>query len=143
MKAFKIFIYLIILSSVFFLSNCISCDDCNISAAPKQIKVENSSGKNLIFGSSKKYDPFDIVIKNNLNETVEFYTNNDNQTIDFTFSIKADTYYIYLNSTEKETIKFVYGKEKNIDCCNEFDVTKSTWLNSVQISNYDQITIVK
>ena len=103
----------------------------------------NSSGKNLIFGSSKIYEPIDIIIKNNLNETVEFYTNNDNQTIDFTFSVSADTYYIFLTSSAKETIRFTYGKDKNIDCCNEFDVTKTTTVNGIAVSNDDLITIVK
>ena len=143
MKLSKIYFFSLIIFSILFLNNCLSCDDCNISPAPKQLKVMNSSGKNLIFGSSKIYDPIDIIIKNNLNETVEFYTNNDNQTIDFTFSVSADTYYIFLTSSAKETIRFTYGKDKNIDCCNEFDVTKTTTVNGIAVSNDDLITIVK
>ena len=126
-----------------FISNCMNCDDCNISPAPKQLNIVNNKGENLLFGTSKIYDPNDIVIKDNLSQTIEFYTNIDNKTIDFTFSINADTYYIYLKSTEKETIKFTYGKDKNIDCCNEFDVTKSTMLNGTIIPNEDLINIVK
>lgn len=143
MKLKVTLIFLLFAFATLFLQNCASCDDCNISPAPKQLNIVNSKGESLVFGSSKIYDPIDIIIKNNFNETIEFYTNIDNQTLDFTFTIDADTYNVFLTSSVKETIKFTYGKDKNIDCCGEFDVTKSTTLNGVTISNDDLIKIVK
>ncbi|NUM31483.1 MAG: hypothetical protein HUU47_04075 [Bacteroidetes bacterium] len=138
-----ILLFLILITSSIILQNCMNCDDCNISAAPKQLKIVNNKGENLVFGDKKKYDPLDIEIKNNLNQEVEFFTNTTDETIDFTFSTNADTYYVFLTPSEKETITFTYTKEKNVDCCNDFDVTKSTSLNGVLISNYDLINIVK
>lgn len=125
------------------LQNCQTCDDCQVTPPPKEVEVVNSKGVNLIFGASAVYNPDNIVIKNNLGETVEFFTNTSNGTIDFGFTITADTYSIKLNATDTEIIKFTYGKDKNIDCCNEFDVTKTTTVNGILVSNSDKISIVK
>lgn len=125
------------------LQNCQTCDDCQVTPPPKEVEVVNSKGVNLIFGASAVYNPDNIIIKNNLGETVEFFTNTSNGTIDFGFTITADTYSIKLNASNTETIKFTYGKDKNIDCCNEFDVTKTTTVNGILVSNSDKISIVK
>ena len=125
------------------LQNCQTCDDCQVTPPPKEVEVVNSKGVNLIFGASAVYNPDNIVIKNNLGETIEFFTNTSNGTIDFGFTITADIYSIKLNASNTETIKFTYGKDKNIDCCNEFDVTKTTTVNGKLVSNDDNITIVK
>ena len=96
-----------------------------------------------MFGASPVYNPDNIVIKNNLGETVEFFANASNTSLDFTFTTSANTYFIKLNTTDTDTILFGYGKDKHIDCCNEFDVTASTTVNGKSVSNDDKITIVK
>jgi len=142
MKKGLVLICLIVITSM-VLQNCASCDDCQISPAPKVIKVINKNGDNLIFGATAVYNPDNIEIKNNFGETIEFFTNTSNGTIDFTFNVKADTYFIKLNTADTDTIIFTYGKDKHIDCCNEFDVTKTTTVNGKLNSNNDLITIVK
>ena len=142
MKKAGIIITLLVLMAI-NLQNCQTCDDCQVTPPPKEVLVVNSKGVNLIFGASAVYNPDNIVIKNNLGETIEFFTNTSNGTIDFGFTITADTYSIKLNNTDTETIKFTYGKDKNIDCCNEFDVTKTTTVNGILVSNDDKITIVQ
>lgn len=142
MKKAGIIITLLVLMAI-NLQNCQTCDDCQVTPPPKEVEVVNSKGVNLIFGASAVYNPDNIVIKNNLGETVEFFTNTSNGTIDFGFTITADTYSIKLNATDTEIIKFTYGKDKNIDCCNEFDVTKTTTVNGILVSNSDKISIVK
>ena len=142
MKKAGIIIPLLVLMAI-NLQNCQTCDDCQVTPPPKELEVVNSKGVNLIFGASAVYNPDNIIIKNNLGETVEFFTNTSNGTIDFGFTITADTYSIKLNASNTETIKFTYGKDKNIDCCNEFDVTKTTTVNGILVSNSDKISIVK
>ncbi len=142
MKKAGIIIPLLVLMAI-NLQNCQTCDDCQVTPPPKEVEVVNSKGVNLIFGASAVYNPDNIIIKNNLGETVEFFTNTSNGTIDFGFTITADTYSIKLNASNTETIKFTYGKDKNIDCCNEFDVTKTTTVNGILVSNSDKISIVK
>ena len=142
MKKAGIIIPLLVLMAI-NLQNCQTCDDCQVTPPPKEVEVVNSKGVNLIFGASAVYNPDNIVIKNNLGETIEFFTNTSNGTIDFGFTITADIYSIKLNASNTETIKFTYGKDKNIDCCNEFDVTKTTTVNGKLVSNDDNITIVK
>ncbi len=142
MKKSGILLALVVLLAI-NLQNCQTCDDCQVTPPAKEVKVVNSSGDNLIFGASAVYNPDNIVIKNNLGETIEFFTNTSNGTIDFGFTITADIYSIKLNASNTETIKFTYGKDKNIDCCNEFDVTKTTTVNGKLVSNDDNITIVK
>lgn len=142
MKKAGIIIPLLVLMAI-NLQNCQTCDDCQVTPPPKEVEVVNSKGVNLIFGASAVYNPDNIIIKNNLGETVEFFTNTSNGTIDFGFTITADTYSIKLNASNTETIKFTYGKDKNIDCCNEFDVNKTTTVNGILVSNSDKISIVK
>lgn len=142
MKKAGIIIPLLVLMAI-NLQNCQTCDDCQVTPPTKEVEVVNSKGVNLIFGASAVYNPDNIIIKNNLGETVEFFTNTSNGTIDFGFTITADTYSIKLNASNTETIKFTYGKDKNIDCCNEFDVTKTTTVNGILVSNSDKISIVK
>jgi hypothetical protein len=126
-----------------FIQNCAPCDDCEITPAPKEVKVVSKTGDNLIFGSSSVYNPDNIEVKNDLGEVVEHFTNIDNGTIDFSFAVKSDTYFLKLSATDTDTIVFGFGKDKQIDCCNEFDVTKTTKINGKLVSNSDQITIVK
>lgn len=142
MKKYGLIILLLAFTAI-TLQNCASCDDCEVTPAPKEVKVVNTAGDNLIFGSSAIYNPNDIIIKNNFGEIVEFFTNTPNGTIDFGFNVTADTYFIKLNAADTDTIHFVYGKDKHIDCCNEFDVTKTTSVNGKVVSNDDKITIVK
>lgn len=125
------------------LENCATCDNCEISPAPKQITVVNKLGKNLIFGSSAVYDPDNIVITNQFGEVIEFFKNTTNESIDFSFNVKATDYFIKLNSSDTDTIIFSYGKDKQIDCCQEFDVTATTKVNGKTVSNDDAISIVK
>lgn len=142
MKKSLIILSLIVGMSV-FLNNCAPCDDCEITPAPKEVKVVNKTGNNLIFGGSAIYNPDNIEIKNDLGETIEFFPNINTGTIDFSFAIKSDTYFLKLSATDTDTLVFGYGKDKQIDCCNEFDVTKTTEVNGKLVSNSDQITIVK
>jgi len=125
------------------LENCATCDDCEISPAPKQITVVNKLGKNLVFGSSAVYDPDNIIITNQFGEVIEFFKNTTNESIDFSFNVKATDYFIKLNSSDTDTITFSYGKDKQIDCCQEFDVTATTKVNGKTVSNDDAISIVK
>ncbi|MCB9252805.1 MAG: hypothetical protein H6605_10085 [Flavobacteriales bacterium] len=107
------------------------------------MKVINSGGDNLIFGASSVYDPNDILIKNEFGDEVEFFANASNGTIDFTFNTNSETYKIELSKTDIETIKFTYGTDKQIDCCQEFAVTVTTSVNGKSIANNDLITIVR
>lgn len=125
------------------LENCATCDDCQVSPAPKQIKVVDKLGKNLIFGSPAVYDADNIVITNQFGEVIEFFKNTTDETIDFSFNVKATDYFIKLSSSDTDTLIFSYGKDKQIDCCEEFDVTASTKLNGKTVSNDDAISIVK
>ncbi|MFM9945223.1 MAG: hypothetical protein ACKVQB_08330 [Bacteroidia bacterium] len=129
--------------TTFFFENCQPCDDCQISPAPKQINVVDKNGNNLIYGTSAVYAPDEIEIKNNFGQPIEFFENTTSGTIDFTFAVSATTYFIKLSSTDSDTIIFTYGKDKHIDCCNEFDVTDATNLNGKSVTNDDKITIVK
>ena len=143
MKRISNFLILVVTLIAINLESCQTCDNCEIAPAPKQVRVLDSGGDDLIFGSSSLYNPDNIVIKNNLGQTVEFFANKNNGSLDFTFSTAADTYNIALNSSTTEKIKFTYGKDKHIDCCNEFDVTKTTTVNGNPVSNDDKIIIVK
>lgn len=138
----------ILLISLLFLSgislhNCKNCDDCQISPSPKQVKVLNKSGENLIYGSSSVYDVKNIAIKNTQGETVEFFANNSNGSIDFTYSVNSGSYFIDLSVSDRDTISFVYGKDKHVDCCSSFDVTDATTVNGKTVENTDNIIIVK
>jgi len=128
---------------VFNFVGCQPCDDCQISPAPKQVTIVNTANQNLIFGGNAVYNPNNIQITNEFSENVEFFPNKTNGSLDFTFNVTATTYFIKLNVTETEKIVFTFGREKNPDCCNEFDVTKTTSVNGVEVSNSDEIKIVK
>jgi len=143
MRKHKIILLFVTIFSAIGLQNCQVCDNCEVTPAPKQVSIVNNKNQNLIFGTSAVYNPDDIVIKNEFGEVVEFFTNTNNQSIDFTFSITSKKYFVILNASETEEISFVYGKEKQIDCCNEFDVTTSTSVNNKVVANDDAITIVK
>jgi len=131
------------MAMVITLQSCADCDNCQVSPAPKQVKIVNSADDDLVFGPGSVYNPDDIEIKNDLGETVEFFPNVDNGSIDFTFNVNSATYFLILNSTDTDTISFVYGKDKQVDCCNEFDVTVATTVNNKMTNNDDRITIVK
>lgn len=131
------------ISAITLVDSCAPCDDCEISPAPKQVKVLNAASKNLLFGASAVYNPDDIVIKDEFGNNIEVFVNIANETVDFTFKTASNSYFIALNNTDTDTVSFVYGKDKNIDCCNEFDVTKTTSVNGKLTSNDDLIEIRK
>ncbi len=122
-------IFLVITFAVFGMQGCATCDDCEISPAPKQVTLQNPSGKNLIYGPDAIYDPADIVIKDEFGTVVEFFSNSSNGSIDFSFNKLATTYTINFSSKDKAIIVFTYGTDKQIDCCDEFTVTLTTTLN--------------
>lgn len=138
-----LFLTILLIFAGLYLNSCAVCDDCQVSPSPKQVLVVSKTGTNLIFGSGAVYNPDDIVIKNDLGETVEFFKNSVNQSIDFSYNVKAATYFIALDNTDTDTLRFVFGKDKAIDCCDEFDVTIATSLNGKAVANEDVITIVK
>ncbi len=133
----------LILSGFFSLHNCAVCDDCIGIAAPKELEFTNTNGDNLIFGTKAIYNPDLITIKNNFGELIEFSQNQSNGTLDFEFNVKANTYFIKLSSTDNDNIQFTYTKDKHIDCCAEFDVTETTSVNGILVSNEDKIVIIK
>lgn len=129
--------------TIISMQGCATCDNCEISPAPKQVTVLNPGGKNLIFGVDAIYNPNDIVINDEFGTVVEFFTNTSNESIDFSFNPSATTYTIKFNNTDKATIEFTYGTDKQIDCCDEFTVTLTTTLNGKAIPNNDAITIIQ
>jgi len=143
MRKNKIILLFVTIFSAIGLQNCQVCDNCQVSPAPKQVTIVNKQNQNLIFGANAIYDPNDIVIKNEFGEVVEFFTNTNNQSIDFTFTIASNKYFLILSASDTDTISFVYGKEKQIDCCDEFDVTTSTSVNGKILPNEDAIILVK
>jgi hypothetical protein len=140
-KKLSLLLFAILL--VFLIENCGSCDDCQVSPAAKQVSIVNSKGENLLFGANAVYDPKDIEIKNNLGDLVDFLPNDNNGSIDFSFNLNFDTYFIKLTNTDTDTLSFTFGKDRHIDCCNEFDVTKTTSVNGKTVINDDKISIVK
>jgi hypothetical protein len=141
-KATGVLLPLLILITI-GLENCATCDNCEISPSPKQVTVVDKLGKNLIFGASAVYDPDNIVITNQFGEVIEFFKNTTNESIDFSYNVKATDYFIKLSPSDTDTIVFSYGKDKQIDCCAEFDVTATTKVNGKTVANDDAISIVK
>jgi len=134
---------LLIFGLSFTFQSCQNCDNCTVTPVPKQVKIVNSANKDLVFGSGAIYNPDDIELTNDLGNTVEFLANRDNGSLDFSFNVNSDMYFLKLNSKDTDTISFVYGKDKQVDCCNEFDVTASTKVNNTLTSNDDIIKIIK
>lgn len=137
------YILILLFSLAFGLQNCATCDDCEVVPASKQVLVKNAGGDNLIFGANAIYDPKNIELRNSSGSLLEFVPNNSDGTIDFSFDLGIDTYFLKLDNNDTDTISFTYGKDKHIDCCKEFDVTASTSVNGKITSNTDKITILK
>lgn len=118
------------------------CYDCK-EVIVKQIIVEDEEGNNLIFGDSSVYSFDSIQLKDKNGILIYFYERAGNKSLEFGLESNYNTCYLYLNSTETDTITFNLYEQNSESCCGRVTYSSNTYVNNEEIENNTVIRIIK
>ncbi|MEM9548670.1 MAG: hypothetical protein AAGA77_21975 [Bacteroidota bacterium] len=136
----------ILLLSLAFLALFLSCnEECNdcLELTTKSIRYVDSNGTNLLFGDQAVYNPDNVQISAENKNEINFWIEEEEETILFNLEKNITTYTIVLSESVRDVLDFELDERKSTQCCGNMTYSTKTFLNGQEIENNDVVIITR